>query len=96
MALTLGPWFEDHTGQLLATRLLLDTIADQLGFEVPAHSKEKGIWWGLAYAQGQPPARDLYHFFLFVVSGHSLIALAMAFGGGCLGRSFYVSREMSS
>jgi hypothetical protein len=96
MALTLGPWFEDRTGELLATRLLLDSIGHRLGYTVPDHSGLPGIWVNLPYAQGQPPSRDPIHYCLFLVSGHSLLAIMMAFGGGCLGRLLCVSREMPS
>ena len=96
MALTLGPWFEDNTGELLPTRLMLDSIGLRLGFDVPDHTQIPGIWLNLPYAQGQPPARDLFHYVLFLVSGHSLIAIMVALGGGFLGRVLYVPRDRPS
>jgi hypothetical protein len=96
MALTLGPWFDDNTGELLPTRLLLDSIGLQLGYFVPDHTQIPGIWVHLPYAQGQPPSHDVFHFVLFLVSGHSLIAIMLALGGGFLGRVLYVARERPS
>src|SRR5262249_53380740 len=98
MTLTLGPWFDDNTGELLPTRLLLDSIALRLGYSVPEHTTIPGIWVNLPYAQDQPSVapRDLFHYVLFLVSGHSLIAILVALGGGFLGRVLYVSRERPS
>jgi hypothetical protein len=94
MALTLGPWFDDNTGELLATRLLLDSIGHALGYTVPSHPELPGIWLNLPYAQAQPPSLDVFHFCLFLVSGHSLFALMIAVGGGCLGRFFHRPRDI--
>jgi hypothetical protein len=96
MALTLGPWFDDNTGELLPTRLMLDSIGRGLGYPVPDHTQIPGIWLNLPYAQGQPPSRDVFHYVLFLVSGHSLIAIMVALGGGFLGRVLYGSRERPS
>ena len=96
MALTLGPWFDDNTGELLPTRLLLDSIGLRLGYFVPDHTEIPGIWVNLPYAQGQSPSRDVFHYVLFLVSGHSLIAIMVALGAGFLGRVLYVSRERPS
>jgi hypothetical protein len=96
MALTLGPWFDDNTGELLLTRLLLDSIGLQLGYYVPDHTAIPGIWVNLPHAQGQPPSRDVFHYALFLVSGHSLIAIMVALGAGFLGRVLYASRERPS
>jgi hypothetical protein len=75
---------------------MLDSIGDRLGYIIPEHAQIPGIWVNLPYAQGQPPIRDLFHYVLFLVSGHSLIAIMVALGGGFLGRVLYVPRERPS
>ena len=104
MVLSLAPWFDGHTGELLATRHVLDSLGHRLGYLVPDHSEMPGIWDSFHYAQAQhglyvpptPTAVSYVHYQLFLVSGQSLISLALALGGGYLGRFFYITRARSS
>jgi hypothetical protein len=103
MVLTLAPWFDDHTGELIASRHALDVLGRQLGYGVSDHSETTGIWANFGYAQAQPgtingpiaPVQKtyVYYYLLFLIAGHSLIALMVATGGGLLGRYCYARRK---
>jgi hypothetical protein len=94
LVLTLAPGLDDHTGELLITRPLLDWLGSRLGHAVPDPTMVPGIWTNLPFAQPPAPgSTSPFGYFAYLVSGHCLIALLVGIGGGSLGSLLYDDRE---
>src|SRR5688572_20881215 len=71
MILFIAPWFDDHTGELLITRHLVDYIGLKFGHEVVEHATMPGIWSNLKHAEhGHIPA---YVYLAYIVIAQSLV-----------------------
>jgi hypothetical protein len=86
MILFLAPWFDDHTGELLATRHIVDYVGRKMGHNVPDHTNVPGIWLNLSHAEYGSNSSSLY--LAYVVTGQSLMTLVVALLGGLIGRWF--------
>ena len=90
MILTLAPWFDDHTGELLASRQLFDYVGPALGHEPATLELMPGIWRIIFSGRDDIPA---YVYLIYVVTGHSLLSLVVGFFGGLLGGYFHRSSQ---
>ncbi len=94
MILTLAPWFDDATGELLPSRMLLDYLGTALGHDVSNPETMPGIWRNL------PHSRDgrigSYVYLTYLMIGHSLISLVLALIGGCLGGLLHARSKPAS
>jgi len=76
LLLTLGPWLDDVTGEILLSRLAIDALGRAMGQDVADHQRMPGVWLNLPYAT----AGSSYGFLNFVVIGQCWFSLAL----GCV------------
>jgi hypothetical protein len=84
MILFFAPWFDDHTGDLLFTRHIVDYIGGKLGYKVASHITMPGIWHNLKWAEAGTSGSFVY--LAYVVIGQSLLTIVIGLLGGVLGR----------
>lgn len=85
LVLALTTWFDQGSGLLVASRTLLDLLADPLGNAMPPNSyiEEKGLLAAMAgYVPGSPPDK----YYKYIVIGQSFITLMLALVGGLAGQ----------
>ncbi len=86
MILFFAPWFDDHTGELLLTRHIVDYAGGKLGHKVSDHVSMPGIWHNLKHSEGgQIPS---YTYLAYVVVGQSLMTVVVGLIGGWLSNRF--------
>ncbi len=76
--LALGPWFDDHTGEFMLTRHLVDSLGTAMGHEVANHQEMPGMWLNLPYAAGHLSA---YRYLAFVVIGQCSFSIGLGWLG---------------
>ena len=86
--LAIGPWFDDHTGELLVTRQALDRMGLAMNYDVSEHTQMPGIWLNLPYASGNR-ARSSYPHLAFVVIGQCLFSVAIGWIAGAVTSALY-------
>jgi hypothetical protein len=84
MILSLAPWFDDYTGELLFTRHMLDYVGGKLGHRVAVHEQMPGIWRNLPSSAISESLELAY--LAYVVIGQSILTLAVGLLGGLIGR----------
>jgi hypothetical protein len=90
MLLTLAPWFDDHTGELLPSRHCLDWLGSVMQQKVANHQTMPGIWKNLPYsASGKS---STYRFLTFVVIGQSALSVGIGWISGAVA-SYYFGRD---
>ena len=85
MILALAPWFDDHTGELILTRQLLDMLGHALGHDVTEPGAMSGILYNMSWAS----TGDGYTYLTYLVSGQSLFTLLIAMAGGFVAQCLY-------
>jgi hypothetical protein len=91
LILTLGPWLDDHTGELLLSRLAIDALGSAMGQEVANHETMPGIWLNLPYANS---GSLTYRYLNFVVIGQCWISIGLGWISGVVA-SYFVRRASS-
>jgi hypothetical protein len=88
LVLALTTWFDEGSGKLLLSRLILDALAHPLGHAMPSNNfvEDKGLIAAMAnYTPDSPPDR----YYKFIVIGQSLMTLLVALAGGAIGQWVY-------
>jgi hypothetical protein len=83
--LSLGPWFDDHTGEFLLSRHCLDFLGSLMNQKVADHQTMPGIWLNLPYAT----RGSGYSYLTFVVIGQSAITLGIGWASGAVASYWY-------
>ncbi len=94
MILFFAPWFDNHTGELLFTRQVVDYAGKALGHRVVSHWLMHGIWDYLANAEQGGSPESVYR--AYVVIGQSLMTVVVGLFGGFIGQYFFRSPATQS
>lgn len=92
MILALAPWFDDHTGELILSRQLLDALGHVLGHDVADIRTMPGVWRNLSYAHDSNPT-SASDYLTYVVVGQSIITLLLACIAGLFGKFLFATRD---
>jgi hypothetical protein len=87
--LVLGPWLDDHTGEFMLSRHVIDLLGSVMGQKVADHQTMPGIWLNLPYATGS----SSYRYLNFVVIGQCLFTLALAWTSSIVASYLYARRQ---
>lgn len=90
MILALAPWFDDHSGEFIITRQLLDRLGHLLGHEVAELQSMPGIWHNLSWAS----TSGGYTYLTYLVAGQSVFTLVVAVVGGLAAQRFYSTHSI--
>ena len=78
--LTLGPWLDDYTGELVPSRHFLDLLGSVMHQKVADHMTMPGIWTNLPYATSG--SSSSYRFLAFIVIGQSAFSVGIGWISG--------------
>jgi hypothetical protein len=85
--LTLAPWFDDYTGELLPSRHLLDWLGSVMHQKVADHLSMPGIWKNLPYATSG--GSSTFRFLTFIVIGQSAFSVGIGWISGVIASYFF-------
>jgi len=89
--LTLAPWFDDYTGELLPSRHFLDWLGSVMHQKVADHLSMPGIWKNLPYATSG--SSGTYRFLTFIVIGQSAFSVGIGWISGAVASYFFGRRK---
>jgi hypothetical protein len=78
LIITMGPWLDDYTGEMLPSRYFLDWLGSVMRQNVVDHLTMPGIWKNLPYASRGTG----YRFLTFVVIGQSALSVGIGWISG--------------